>query len=394
MRALIIGAGVAGTATAVALAEVGIVAEIYEAYDVDSEGVGAWLTLAGNGIDALAALDLANAVTRHGFPTPLARMSNHTGRVIGELAMGSPRADGLEVHTMRRSDLYRELRDGAAERGIRIRYGKRLVQAGDSPCRGVRAQFDDGTRADGDLLVGADGLWSTVRRIIDPAAPPARFTPLLNTGGYARGLRLDPEPGVLQFCFGRRCFLGYVTDPDGLVWWFANPRVTREMSRDELASIDPDRWRAWLRELFAGDNLPAAELINATEHVFSGWGTYDLPFVPVWHRRNMIVVGDAAHATSPAAGQGASMAAEDAVSLARALRDQSDIGPAFTAYERERRARVERVVALGNRNGAGKTVGPVRRVLRDRVVVPYLSASGASRFVRPDPWLHQYRVEW
>ncbi|WP_414638650.1 FAD-dependent monooxygenase, partial [Actinophytocola sp.] len=101
----------------------------------------------------------------------------------------------------------------------------------------------------------------------------------------------------------------------------------------------------------AGEGFPAGEIIDATEHVFSGSNTYDFPTVPVWHRGRMIIIGDAAHATSPASGQGASMALEDAVTLAKCLRD---LPAAYTAYENLRRKRVERVVAQGKRNGDGK----------------------------------------
>ena len=107
----------------------------------------------------------------------------------------------------------------------------------------------------------------------------------------------------------------------------------------------------------------------------------------------MIIIGDAAHATSPASGQGASMALEDAVVLAKCLRDQPDIASAFATYERLRRARVERVVAQGKRNGNQKAAGPVGRVLRDLFMPVMLRALERSGKLSQN-WMFDYHIDW
>lgn len=125
----------------------------------------------------------------------------------------------------------------------------------------------------------------------------------------------------------------------------------------------------------------------------AGWPTHDLPSVPTWHRGRMVIVGDAAHATSPSSGQGASMALEDAVVLAKALRDGPDVPGAFAAYEQQRRARVERVVAHGKRTGDHKAPGPLGRVVRDlfiRVALPLQSRLAP----RSLAWLYDHRIDW
>ena len=113
-----------------------------------------------------------------------------------------------------------------------------------------------------------------------------------------------------------------------------------------------------LTDLFAGDAAPAVDIIQATPGRIAGWATYDLSSVPTWHREGMIVIGDAAHATAPSSGQGASMAIEDAVVLARCLRDLPETGQAFAAYERLRRGRVEKIVAHGASTSNSKAAGP------------------------------------
>jgi FAD-dependent urate hydroxylase len=386
MKALIIGGGMAGPVTAMALEQAGIEATVYEAYDRTADGVGAFLTLAVNGLAALRELDLHELVRGKGFDTPT-MVAEMDGRRLVEFSFGAPLPDGTHNQTITRADLYGVLRDEAVRRGVPIEYGKRLASA-ESTRDGVTATFTDGTTATGDLLIGADGLRSVTRTIIDPHAPAPRYVPLLNAGGYAHGAEPAGEPGVMHMFFGRRCFFSYVKRPDGQVWWFANPPQPTELTGRELAAITPELWRARLRELFAGDDSPALRVIDATEEIFAGWNTYDFPTVPVWHRDRMIIIGDAAHATSPASGQGASMALEDAVTLAKCLRDLPDVPAAFAAYEDLRRARVERVVKQGKRNGDGKTAGPVARLFLPLVFK--IVARAAAR----QGWLYDHRIHW
>ena len=262
----------------------------------------------------------------------------------------------MPARTVSRADLYQALRDEAVRRGVPIEYGKRLATA-ELTRDGVRARFADGTAAEGDLLIGADGLRSVTRTIIDPRAPRPRHVGLLNVGGYARGMGLLGEPGAAHFVFGRRCFFGYMVHPDGEVWWFANPPSRREPARDELLAITSEQWRARLVELFRDDTGPMLDIIAASEEIFPGWNTYDFPRVPTWYNRPMVIIGDAAHATSPSSGQGASMAIEDAVVLAKCLRDIPDTAGAFAAFKGLRQERVERVVKHGKRSGDGKAQG-------------------------------------
>jgi FAD-dependent urate hydroxylase len=392
-EAIIVGGGLAGTATALALHRAGIGATVYESAPSSADDVGAWLTLAGNGLDALAILGLADEVTDAGFATPRMTLRSGSDRELLEFPSGAERPDGLQAQTIRRPDLYRVLRDAAARTGVPITYGRRLVDVDHLPDGRLRARFADGSDAAGDLLIGADGLRSRTRQLIDPAAPGARYTGLLNVGGYARGLDLGRPPGVLDFCFGRRCFLGHVTSPQGDVWWFTNPS-SPEPGRDELAAMTEEHWRARLLDLFADDDLPMRPLLDASDGIFAGWPTYDIPKVPTWHRDGMVLVGDAVHAASPASGQGASMAFEDAVTLARCLRDRSSVADAFAAYEGLRRRRVEKVVARGKRTGDAKAPGPVGRWVRDRLVMPLVAASMRRAGPGRDEWLTGHHIDW
>ena len=378
------GGGIAGTVAAIALEKAGLEPVLCEAFDVTAEGVGAFLTVAPNGVRGLRLLGLEASALAAGFDTPRFAMSLGSGRALAEMSAGG------STKTIRRADLYGGLRREAERRGIRVEYGKRLVDARAAGA-GVVARFEDGSELEADLLVGADGIHSRVRSILDPRAPALRYLGLLNTGGFARGVEVPGPRGLVHFVFGKRCFFGWVAHPGGEVWWFANPGRAKEPSRAELAELTPEAWRARLLELFAEDASPAAAIIEATERIIGPWPTHDLPRVPTWHRERMVVIGDAAHAASPSSGQGASMAIEDGIVLAKCLRDGSETDAALASYERARRQRVERIVAQGRRNGSGKTPGRLGRVVRDLVLRAVFS-----RMSKGDPmaWIHEHRIDW
>jgi FAD-dependent urate hydroxylase len=389
-KALVIGGGVAGPVAAMALQRAGIDSVVYEAYASGADDAGAFLTFASNGLDALRTIDANHLVLAEGFPTPRMEIQSGTGKHLGNAPNGGTLPDGTVSQTLRRADLYRALRDEAVRRGARVEYGKRLVDAEITP-DGVLALFEDGTKAEGDLLIGADGIHSRTRRIIDPSATGARYIPVLNIGGYASDVRVPAHPGTFRMIFGKRAFFGYAVHPSGEVWWFANPPCTEEPTSAELAAISTEQWRKMLTNLFAEDDTPAVDIIRATPGRLAGWATYDLPSVPTWRRGSMIIIGDAAHATAPSSGQGASMAIEDAVVLARCLRDLPDTREAFATYEKLRRKRVERIVAHGARTSNSKAAGPVARVLRDLMMPLILKrvASGESL-----AWMHAYHIDW
>lgn len=390
MHALIIGGGIGGTVAAMALQRAGITSTVYEAY-LHSAGLitGAYLTVAVNGLEALRTIDAHHAVLAAGFPSRSIEFRNGGGRHLGQVPIGGTLPDGTVTHSIKRNTLYGVLYDEAVRRGITIQHSKRLIGAETTPQGSVIARFDDGTEARGDVLIGADGIRSAVRSIIDPHAPEPHFTGLGNIGGFTRGAEVGLEPGVYEMIFGKHAFFGYTVAPDGEIWWFANPPGP-ELSRAELAAIGVEQWKQRLVDLFAVDAGPAVPIISATEEL-SASNTYEMPRVPVWHRGAMLIIGDAAHAASPSSGQGASMAMEDAVVLATCLRDLPDVSQAFAGYERLRRARVERVVAEGARASGGKKVGPIGRVLRDLMMPLFLKRQSNTT---SQNWLYNYRVDW
>ena len=403
MKALIIGCGISGPATAMALREVGIDSEIYEAYGDTATSAGSFLNVATNGLDVLRVLGADREVLAAGIPTPHMVLWSGSGKRLGEMSNGLALDDGMVSHTILRSDLYRIVRDQAAARGIPISYGKRLVsledpsQTGDPSGTGdpadlgdtgdnggtggqVTARFEDGTEATGDLLIACDGVHSRTRTLIDPDAPPPRYSGLYSFGGLVKDADFTGEPGVYNMVFGKRAFFGYTVAASGETWWFANlPR--------ELGDVPAD-WRPVLVDAFRDDANFSAELIGRSR-IDIAVPVYDLPPLPTWHAGRVALSGDAAHATSPSAGQGASMAVEDAVVLARCLRDAPDHREAFRLFESERRERVERVVAYSRTISNNKAAGPVGRVFRDLMMPLFLKKTASQESMA---WLYRHRL--
>ena len=137
-----------------------------------------------------------------------------------------------------RADLCQALQSEATRRGIPVQCGKRLVSAARTSAGRVVATFEDGSLDDGDLLVGADGIHSVVRRTIDADAPRPQYTGEDVVCGYARKAPVLAPPETFRMIYGKRAFFAYLTTPGGDTWWFTNvPYVVEEMTRMRLELI-------------------------------------------------------------------------------------------------------------------------------------------------------------
>ncbi|MGW3960121.1 FAD-dependent oxidoreductase [Amycolatopsis sp. NPDC005003] len=386
-KALIIGGGIAGPVTAMALQKAGIDSVVYEAYETGADDVGAFMTIMNNGFDALHAIEADKPVLEASFPADRAFFWSGSGKKLGEAPIGGG-AGAYGPHTIKRAELYRVLHEEATRRGIQIEHGERLDDVDTNLDHGVAAIFADGSRREGDLLIGADGIHSATRVLIDAEAPEPRYTGTVVLCGYARQAPVDPVPGVYRMIYGKRVFFAYTTAPDGETWWFVNlPRP--ELSKAELAATSLEEWKRQATTLVRRDRSPAAAIVQVSEQIRASNG-YDIASTPRWHADRMIVIGDAAHAAAPNAGHGASMAMEDAVILAKCLRDLREPVVAFRAYEQQRRERVERLVATSAKMGGTATPGPIKRLIRDMAISKRLKSGPRNTAA----WLTQHHINW
>jgi len=388
--ALVIGGGIAGPVAAIALRKAGIAATVHEGHPGDAGGIGGALMLAPNGMAALHTIGIDGPVAAVGLATPRMVMETGSGKRLGTFQD----LPGLPASRLfARGELHQVLLGEAVARGVHVEFGKRLVAVDNLPDR-VVAHFADGTSATADVLVGADGIRSTVRELLDAAAPKPRYVGLLGLAGWVPAEGLASTGGAFHLAFGRRAFFGYMVADDGRAGWFANLASAEPLTAAQARATPAREWLRRLTELYVDDTIPAVEMLSRTreEDLVNVGALEDMPPVPVWHRGRAVLVGDAAHATSPSSGQGASLAIESAVELARCLRDEPTVERAFQVYELARRPRVEKIIKQTARVNSDKAPGPLGRMVRD-----LLFPVAMRTFYTPEKmfgWIHRHHIDW
>jgi 2-polyprenyl-6-methoxyphenol hydroxylase-like FAD-dependent oxidoreductase len=348
---LIAGAGIGGLALGGALARAGLAFELFERAPALAE-VGAGLLVQASPLLALRHLGLDGEVAGAG---------HEIRRGVARAASGAPLAatsfEGLGAPTiaLHRADLQAVLR--AAVPAERLHLGREVVACAEEP-GGVRVTFADGSGASGALLVGADGLRSVVRRAVVGEAPP-RYAGYTSWRGVAPRDDLAPAHELAEI-LGRGLRFGVVPLGHGETYWFAVANAPAG-ERDGDGDV-----RAALRARFAPLGAPAAALVGATPAArIVRTDIHDRAPVASWSRGRFVLLGDAAHPTTPNLGQGGGMAIEDAVVLAHQLA-RRPWAEAFAAYERARVRRTSRIVVASWRLGRlAQASGPLAAWLRD-----------------------------
>jgi 2-polyprenyl-6-methoxyphenol hydroxylase-like FAD-dependent oxidoreductase len=329
-RAVIIGGGIGGLAAAVALRKVGVEVEVYERAPEIHE-VGAGLSLWSNAVQALTRLGVAEALLPRASVIRSARTMNAAGKRLDEtdLTRYAEKA-GYPSVCAHRAELQRVLLE-ALPAGV-VHTGAECSSVSQTDTE-ASATFTDGRRATGDLLIGADGLRSVVRRSLADPGPPryAGYTAWRGIGPYAPR-ELGSDQG--WFAVGRGCQLGLFPCGPGRLYWF----VTKNAPANQ--SDPPGGHKSALLAAFARWHPDFRAVIEATdESVIFRNDIIDRPPSRDWGRGRITLLGDSIHATTPNLGQGACMALEDAVVLAATLRDATDLPAALRRYEDARRER-------------------------------------------------------
>ena len=385
-KALIIGCGIAGPTVALFLKRADIDSEIYETRTM-AEGYS--LSLSSNGVEVLKMLSLDCAAFAEGSAVTRWIAWNGRGKRLGESVLAGPGAKSIFI---KRVPLGAILSDEAERQGIKIERGKKLQNIELTKTGGMVAAFQDGSTASGDLLIGCDGVHSQTRQFVDPAVRPV-YRGMINTGGYTQGVKAPSTPETSNFIFGKNAFFGYHMSPSGFIYWFVNIVQAEEPTREALQAVSDAQRRQMLLDLFRDDQPFIRQIIQAAETTFPEFLSYTLPTQPKsWHKGPVVLVGDAAHAISPSSGNGASMVLEDAVVLARCLRDIPELEQAFATYEQLRRERTEKVYEVGERSDSGKFLtSPLQRLYRDLTTPIFLKL-----FANPkaSEWIYSYSVDW
>jgi salicylate hydroxylase len=342
----VIGGGIGGIASALALLQSGVDVHVYEQARELRE-VGAGIQVSPNASRVLNRLGLADTLARLGVkPLAFHQRRWQDGRTLlrTPLAQAMEAAFGSPHYQMHRADVLTAL--VAALPSDRMHVGHRLTGLVDHSDR-VEAQFENGARIKADVLVGADGIHSTVRHILFGPDQP-RFTGCMCYRGLVPAERLAhleiPVEAQIWMGPGKHFVHYYVRNKELLNF---------------VAVIDQDTWtkESWTDRGNTADAIAAFEgwhpqlhgILQAADETFI-WALFERPPMPRWSVGRVTLLGDACHAMLPFMAQGAAQAVEDGVTLAACLAQEGTITAALTLYEALRLPRTARVQAASGNN--------------------------------------------
>ncbi len=332
----IIGAGPGGLAVAAALKKLGLRADVYEQAHQFSR-VGAGINVSPNASIVLKGLGLLDTLRAISHEPPAWRSCQFdTGEIIGEFSFGKEAETtyGAPFLQMHRADLHGALADAVPREWIHL--GKKLIHL-DSKGSRTALHFEDGSTVYADAVIAADGIHSHIRESINGADKPSF------TGRVAYRTVISKE----RISANIAPFVKWWGPDRHIVIYYINRREVYFVT-----SVPAGEWRleSWsargdvdeLRTEFKNFHPDVQSVLQACDEVYK-WALYDRNPVKPWYQDNIVLMGDACHPMTPYMAQGAAMALEDAVVLARCIHQSEDWSAAFRLFEALRFERTGRV---------------------------------------------------
>ncbi|MDJ0992842.1 MAG: FAD-dependent monooxygenase [Dinoroseobacter sp.] len=347
----VLGAGIGGLTAALCLAARGAQVRVLEQAEAIRE-VGAGLQISPNGYRVFKGLGIGDALKTSAVRSEAVVLRDYRD---GAEVVRMPLAETPGFYLVHRADLIGLLAGTAQAAGVTIELGRKVDQVIAEDSGMPQLRFANGTTEDVELLVGADGLHSPVRRAVHKPTDP------FFTGQVAWRMTL-PQTQPPEAC--AQVFMGpgrhLVTYP-----------LRNGTERNIVAVEERQRWTAegWshrddptrVARAFAGFTPRVRGWLEAARDVHV-WGLFRHEVAPVWHKGRTVILGDAAHPTLPFLAQGANLAIEDAWVLAACLADATSDDEAFSLYQTLRQTRVRRAVSAANTNAWAYHLpdGPIR----------------------------------
>ncbi|MER5465458.1 NAD(P)/FAD-dependent oxidoreductase [Streptomyces sp. NPDC002668] len=359
VKALVIGAGIGGLTCAAALRRVGVDVEVYERA-TELRAAGSALAVMSNAATALATLGIDLGLDKRGQAIESYTVRDFRGRLIKDLpfkevcdTVGAPSV------CLSRPDLQEALLEETGDSPVRL---GATATGFESDGAGVTVRFADGRCARGDLLVGADGFDSVVRRhLVGPEAS--------RDSGYVCWLGMVPfryphlTPGSVRHYWGSGQRFGLIDIGHGRYYWWGTKSTT-------AGSPDWDGAKDTITKAYTGWADEVQAVIEATpQEAIRAVASRDRPFLQRWGEGPVTLVGDAAHPMLTTLAQAAAMAMEDAVVLAHTLAEpaaRDDLALALRTYEERRRKRTRAMVTESRvLSDFEQATGPVWGLIRD-----------------------------
>lgn len=327
----IIGGGIAGLSTAIALKKNGINAMVFEAA-ADFKPVGAGLILAPNAIAAYDYIGISEKIITAGNPLGQLSILNQKGRDISTSNVKTidPEATYLSIH---RADLHKVLIEQMDESQVVLGCRSYNIETGPN---GYTIKFENGRIHSTKYLIVAEGIHSKIRKIIFPDVKE-RYA------GYAcwRGVTDNSQMQIKRASetWGSKGRFGIVPLENNQIYWFAVVNTTQNNP------IYSNYTQSQILEIFKDYHAPIGSIISNTPNDSIIWNDIsDLVPTHQFAHENIVFVGDAIHATTPNLGQGACQAIEDAAILAKCIADEAIVKNAFKKFEEKRVPRTNFIV--------------------------------------------------
>lgn len=335
LNILIIGGGIGGLTSAIALRRKGFTVDVIER-DPDWSVYGVGIIQQGNVVRAMTELGLIDDYISAGFGFDRVQVFLPTGQCVADIP--TPRlVDGYPGNVgIGRRALHKVLGDRTIGAGAAVRLGLTATSLDDDGS-GVSVTFSDGTSGRYDLVIGADGLYSQTRTMIFPDAPKPEFTGqsvwrynFKRTSDVIALQAYEGQTGIGLVPLSDELMYMYITTPEPGNPWYAKSDLAATM-RNKLAGV-PSPAIAVLADQITNDD----EVVYKPLEWMFLQGT--------WHKGRVVLLGDAVHATTPHLGQGAGMAIEDALVLAEELDAADALNPALESYRNRRFERCRYIV--------------------------------------------------
>lgn len=358
MKFTILGGGIAGLTTAIALEKKGFKTEIFEAAP-QLKPVGAGLALGANAIKALTKLGIADDIIAAGRKLPSFGFYNHKGTLLSQVNSDEiSQQYGLDNFTIHRAALHQQLQSHLPYTPLHL--NKRAIgytQNGED----ITIQFADGSTHTTQYLIVADGIHSAIRKQLLPQVA-LRYAGYVCWRAVINGEGIDAPQATETF--GPKGRFGIAPLANNLIYWYACTNAPED------TDVYPNYTIEQLRQHFAGYHNPIEEILARTTNEQLIYGTIaDLPPQPRFAFGNILLIGDAAHATTPNMGQGACQAIEDAVVLADELAKNTTVTTAYANFENRRCNRTKYIVEQSRKIGqVAQWQNPVLGFIRDTLV--------------------------